>query len=348
MTKAKLTIEMVPWNCHGRNIRRYATALEWRRICQTILIVADERCQICGSNGKLDCHECWHYDDSTHVQKLIDIQALCKDCHGIKHIGFTISKGRMSNEGVAAHLGKINQWDRSQSEDYTQREYTKVRERSKHKWGWNIDFVLKYGFNREWVDACYAQECDKKIGQLAATFVNSNGHNIRETSIAAYCAIMENGLLSPMRERAYDVLFRYIMAYEDTPTIGELAESFPKSRTSRSGYGNIHTRFGELRGRGVVEELGKRVCKVSGMVVIYWGITGQLPTEPPEPTESTKDKPSYKQLEKRIDVLESENIQLQGGGVPPFRPPSRLKHSSSSRRKRSPPLPMSKLFDDPL
>lgn len=93
---------------------------------------------------------------------------------------------------------------------------------------------------------------------------------IRETSIEAYRTIREEGLLSQRRFQVYDLLYQH-----GPCTANELVNR--TGRTSSLGNQNIVTRLGELREMGCVKELGTRQCNVTGMRVIVWDVTSNLP-----------------------------------------------------------------------
>lgn len=101
---------------------------------------------------------------------------------------------------------------------------------------------------------------------------------IRQTSIQAYNDIKFNGLLSKRRWQVYDILFK-----EGALTGSELAVKFKKQ------YGvfapsntNVVTRLGELRDLGVAYEVKTTICSVTGMKVILWDVTSNLPLSMPK------------------------------------------------------------------
>lgn len=95
----------------------------------------------------------------------------------------------------------------------------------------------------------------------------------RQTSIDAYNAIKDSGLLSKRRFEVYAVLFEH-----GPLTGGELSELLPK-KISRTIGSNVHARLSELTERGVVMEIGYRICSVSGQRVILWDVTNNLPSK---------------------------------------------------------------------
>jgi len=57
----------------------------------------------------------------------------------------------------------------------------------------------------------------------------------------------------------------------------------------------------ELKDRGVVVEVGEKICSVTGKKAILWDVTDSLPVEPPK-RETSKEK---------IAKLEAENTELK-------------------------------------
>lgn len=95
MKKYKLTFETVPSACWYQNLRSALPAKVWDKIRFAAYARAGGRCSICGTpTRRLEAHEQWEYDEKNAVQKLIDVVALCKSCHEVKHIFRTQLMGR--------------------------------------------------------------------------------------------------------------------------------------------------------------------------------------------------------------------------------------------------------------
>ncbi len=92
----------------------------------------------------------------------------------------------------------------------------------------------------------------------------------RRTSIEAYHAIKEGGLLSYRRMQIYEVL------YEHGPlTANEIFRMIiGKSSINQA---NVPARLNEMREMGCVEELGEKQCSVTNNNVILWDVTGRIP-----------------------------------------------------------------------
>lgn len=85
----RLTIELVPRFCWGRNLRNMISKEQWTEL-RKIREAFSGKCAICGngdSDSPLHLHEVWHYDDRRGLQELVDLQPICSDCHDVKHFG---------------------------------------------------------------------------------------------------------------------------------------------------------------------------------------------------------------------------------------------------------------------
>lgn len=145
----RLTIELVPSTSWFSNVRSEVPAAVWEKLKKVAYKLAHYRCEICSGRGRkwpVECHEVWHYDDASHIQKLVRLIALCPMCHRVKHIGFASLQPDFND--VIAHLMKVNQWsDRITAESYI-KQCAKVWEgRSKHDWTLDISCLKQYGFD---------------------------------------------------------------------------------------------------------------------------------------------------------------------------------------------------------
>lgn len=96
---------------------------------------------------------------------------------------------------------------------------------------------------------------------------------IRQTSINSFNKIKSEGLLSIRRWQVYDILYNHGPA-----TGNELLIHFRKKYGTL--YGNspvVTSRLGELRDLGVAQELGTKICTITGQTVINWDVTDSLP-----------------------------------------------------------------------
>lgn len=99
---------------------------------------------------------------------------------------------------------------------------------------------------------------------------------VRATSVLAYNEIKDRGLLSHLRWKVYDCVFRL-----GPITSAEVDDQLKAPGQLRPGF---HKRLSELRSLGVVRETGDRRCRVTGRRAVQWIATGRLP-------ESNEDPP---------------------------------------------------------
>ena len=146
LSKPKLAVELIPSTCHFSNVRTTVTAAEWDKIRFISYAAANNKCEICGSHGKLqgykhfvECHEIWNYDDINHVQTLTGLISLCPICHQVKHIGRSIAIGKI---GVCKQqLAKVNKWTPKEIDDHIVSSFELHKERSKHQWTLDISML---------------------------------------------------------------------------------------------------------------------------------------------------------------------------------------------------------------
>lgn len=137
----KLTIELVPSTCWYSNVRSNIPKQEWDRIRAIVYKKANNKCELCGGKGikwPVEAHEIWHYDDANKIQCLIGLQALCPDCHLVKHIGRASITGNYNK--ALKHLIEVNQWSQAKANDYLVEQYKVWHERS--KFDWTLDITI--------------------------------------------------------------------------------------------------------------------------------------------------------------------------------------------------------------
>ena len=100
---------------------------------------------------------------------------------------------------------------------------------------------------------------------------------VRETSIEAYNKIKANGLLRQVQLETYSIFF------ESGPlTTNEMLQIAAKKRGSSSyrGLASLQKAVRRLCHLGVLKELEKRVCLVTGNNALEFDVTNKLPVEP--------------------------------------------------------------------
>ena len=145
--QTRLTVELVPSTCWYTNVRSNVPEAAWDRLRRRVAAEAGRRCEICGGRGRrwpVECHEVWHYDDDTKVQRLERLVALCPPCHEVKHAGLASTRGRLP--AVVEHLADVNGWSTEDAELYLEAAFEQWAGRSRHRWTLDISVLAdRYG-----------------------------------------------------------------------------------------------------------------------------------------------------------------------------------------------------------
>lgn len=142
----KLTIELVPNTSWGNNIRALMTKRQWNALRGMICDRAWGTCVVCGNSEKpLECHEEWHYNEKTQIQKLTGLLALCPNCHMVKHIGLARVQGKY-DEGLK-HLMKVNGLNKKEAENYVKESFSIWRGRNQYHWTLDLSYLKRYGID---------------------------------------------------------------------------------------------------------------------------------------------------------------------------------------------------------
>lgn len=141
-----LTVELVPLSCWASNARTLVEPADWEKCKRFVRDRSGDRCEICGGVGSkwpVECHEVWRYDLPTETQVLDGLVALCPNCHGAKHFGFSESQGRGGL--IMAHISRVNGWEPERTVDYLQECFDLWRQRSLVEWALDLSFLETLG-----------------------------------------------------------------------------------------------------------------------------------------------------------------------------------------------------------
>jgi len=141
-----LTVELVPKDQWGANLRSVLPKADWDRLRKAQYKKAGYVCEVCGGKGPrhpVECHEIWYYDDETNIQRLDGLVALCPTCHAVKHLGRTFAIG----QGTRAlnHLMRVNEWNQTDAEYYVEAVFEQWSQRSQHTWTLDISWIEQHG-----------------------------------------------------------------------------------------------------------------------------------------------------------------------------------------------------------
>lgn len=143
----RLSVELVPTSCWYSNVRSNVSAPTWARISREVSMAAGRRCSICARVGvvhALECHEVWGYNDTARKQRLMELVALCPECHAVKHIGRSLSMGR--GREALAWLAQVNEITPAAALEHVRVAFDVHRARSLHTWTLDVTLLsAKYG-----------------------------------------------------------------------------------------------------------------------------------------------------------------------------------------------------------
>lgn len=135
--KLKLAIELVPETCWYSSLRKEMPRKRWDKFRKEIIERSGNKCEICGSEDKLHCHEIWKYDDKFRLQFLMGFQTVCNMCHFVKHIGLAqnlAQQGLLDYDAVVKHFIKVNKVNGTDFETHRKHAFEVWEKRSKVKW----------------------------------------------------------------------------------------------------------------------------------------------------------------------------------------------------------------------
>ena len=152
-----LTIDLVPRNLWGTNIKAEVSQEDWDRLRTEAYERAGYRCEVCSDQGDkwpVECQEEYHYDSespSRNKQTLHGLVALCPSCHKVKHAGRSIISGDLKR--VTQQLMRVNRWTYNESLMYLQHAFSTWQERSLVAWEQDfsvLDPLKIEGKHQEW------------------------------------------------------------------------------------------------------------------------------------------------------------------------------------------------------
>jgi hypothetical protein len=132
-----LTLELVPKSTWHVNVRSLLPGESWTLLRRHAYEQAGRRCAICGVTGRLEAHEIWSFDDSSGVQQLEGLTALCSDCHEVKHFGLAEVRGR--GRHAFEHLMHVNGWQPEEATNHIADAFLLWQERSARAWQVDIE-----------------------------------------------------------------------------------------------------------------------------------------------------------------------------------------------------------------
>lgn len=105
----KIVPELVPSNLWGKAPRVFVGQGAWDKIRKYIKARAENKCEICGSDKKLEIHE--RYKIKGNYLILARLICVCKHCHSLIHPGYTLSQSKDPERDfyrIAKEMAEVN------------------------------------------------------------------------------------------------------------------------------------------------------------------------------------------------------------------------------------------------
>lgn len=147
----RLEIDLVPMALHGTSIAKtHPTA--WKKIRRYYYALYGDTCTICEywdeERTEIEAHEVWEYTitgPDTGVQRLKDVDTLCRNCHRFKHYGRSqIVLPPPDMRALNEHAMKVNGWTRADLKQHIKEKGDEFRVRNEIIWEQDLKPWLPY------------------------------------------------------------------------------------------------------------------------------------------------------------------------------------------------------------
>jgi hypothetical protein len=136
--------DLIPCTSWGSNLAHLLTGRSWDELRRRTFLKTGIRCETCGTNQDLECHELWEYHEplpeylakqACGLQRLVRLMALCADCHETHHLGLAEHRGRY--EVASDRIRAYNRWSHAELNQY--RGFLIDRYDRRCQWAWLLD-----------------------------------------------------------------------------------------------------------------------------------------------------------------------------------------------------------------
>jgi len=138
----------IPQTSWGSSLANLLTKTCWDKLRERTFALTGFRCEICGSNKNLECHELWEYHEplpeyaakhACGVQRLIRLIGLCSACHETHHLGLAQMRGRL--DFVRERITAYNRWSEKEFDQYFEFLIDRYERRSGYSWVLDVSCV---------------------------------------------------------------------------------------------------------------------------------------------------------------------------------------------------------------
>jgi len=132
MAYLRLAIEPMPYTSAMASLAKLLPRQAWDSVRRAAYRAAGYRCQTCGKDGRLNCHEIWHFNETTGYQWLMGFQALCDDCHGVTHM--LSLTNRQEFDRLTTHFMAVNKVSAREFRDHLEQARQRRMELNQREW----------------------------------------------------------------------------------------------------------------------------------------------------------------------------------------------------------------------
>ena len=136
-------VDLIPSSAWSANLRAMMPIGQWKTLSTYVRRRHHDRCEMCGSDKRLEAHERWSFDEKTRVQKLMRIMCLCKMCHLSVHIG--LAGQIVFYEEVENHIFSITGWGKKALDKHRAEMRDKWAALSRISWTQDVSVVQNAG-----------------------------------------------------------------------------------------------------------------------------------------------------------------------------------------------------------
>lgn len=135
---------LVPSPLWGKNLRAILSTEDWDRVRRHAYEEVGKRCRVCGGRGPkwpVEADEGFAYDDEALTHTLMGVIGLCPTCHGVRHWGKTVMKGR--EEVAFDQLMRVNGWSAETATAAVDEAFERWSWRSEQTWTSDYSWVTR-------------------------------------------------------------------------------------------------------------------------------------------------------------------------------------------------------------
>lgn len=138
-----LFADLLPRGCTLNNIRFDLEPESWDRLSKLLFKRANNRCECCHTDEKLEAHERWAFDIKKQLMSLKRIILLCHACHQTTHIDYATKQGK--EREARQHLMRVNGYDQKEAWDHINEAKEIQEELNQFTWKMDISLLTNNG-----------------------------------------------------------------------------------------------------------------------------------------------------------------------------------------------------------